>query len=291
MNDASKQVGILRLGSTERGRKWEKPKPKRSASSAVAFTARITPRTLTEEHILAANLGGEYTLGDASCLCCQKIINTQIEQPCLQTMFKEIRYRRGVGSQRLNSRPKTLPLFTPITGKSVPANSPPQIQDWTVSHVNYEDHPSLLALPVYAYPGLLRHVDAETALKQEPKVWLRTESTKKPDIHEDILVQTRFNHAMFCRLIAKTAHCLVVAEFSLDAFEPLLPDLILGKDLSQIFYLVGCMSVPETPASKQYDLGFVKMKGSHFGSYIICTVRIFADLGASTYIAIAGKKN
>lgn len=79
---------------------------------------------LTEEHILAANLGGEITLLNACCRDCQKIINEQVERPCQQEMFREIRYRRGIGSRRVGKRPKELRVLRPTGGDEKPPSFP-----------------------------------------------------------------------------------------------------------------------------------------------------------------------
>ena len=53
---------------------------------------------LNEEHIVAANSGGDLTLEHASCAKCQKTINDEIENPFMRLMYRDIRYKKNIGS-------------------------------------------------------------------------------------------------------------------------------------------------------------------------------------------------
>ncbi len=245
---------------------------------------------LFEEHILAANLGGEFTLLDASCGACQKIINKQIEQPCLQRMFKNIRYRREIGSRRINKRPNELPVYKPPTAGWQPSDRQLNMQEWQTVDVLRQEHPSLLVLPIFSMPGLLRGVDPAAALAEAPVMWTHIEPSAQEASTAGVLTQTEFGGEIFCRLIAKTAHCAAVAKFGINGFTPLLIDIVLGRDLSQMRHLIGGKPVRERAATTNYELGFGKPRSDEYKAYILCSVRIFADLGAPTYVAVVGKE-
>ena len=246
---------------------------------------------LTEEHILAANFGGVFTLGEASCGACQKLINEQIEAPCLRGMFKDIRYRRGIGSRRTSGRPDELPILKPPAEEAEPLGPYLNPEHWRAKTVPYDQHPTLLVLTIYNTPGLLRGIDPSSLAKEQPGMWWYIEPHLRKEVVEGgALVQMKFNHGIFWRLIAKTAHCLAVAQFGVDGFEPFVIDTILGRDASDKRDLIGCKLPAEAPIEENNELGFAVLESGTLASHILCSVRVFADLGAPTYCAIVGKK-
>jgi len=62
---------------------------------------------ISDEHVVPDGLGGNKILKAASCKTCQDEINHSIENPCMQFMFRDIRYRRNLGTRR--KRPTELP--------------------------------------------------------------------------------------------------------------------------------------------------------------------------------------
>ncbi|RYF38817.1 MAG: hypothetical protein EOO38_24235 [Cytophagaceae bacterium] len=243
----------------------------------------------TKEHILAANLGGEVTLGHATCKACQEIINAEIEQPCMRRMFLHIRYRRGIGSRRVRGRPTELPV---LTRRSQTIDSPVDsinTDEWQKEFVPTSEHPSILVMPVYQSPGIMRGIDAACALKEEVGAWLHTEPWHYSEAtSSDVHVQTETNFSVFDRFLAKTAHCATVARYGLHTFKPLLTDMILGRDMSQTRYLIGC-TPPEAPSDKHYSFRFSRPTNGPLAGYIVCLFRLFADLGSPTYLIVSGK--
>lgn len=245
---------------------------------------------LTKEHILAANLGGEFTLGKASCLCCQKIINEQVEQPCLQRMFREIRYRRGTGSRRVNERPDQLPVWKPPDMEEWPPDRPIDFEQWLRQGVPYDEHPSILLLPLYNRPGILRDVDPAVSAQEPFQLWWHNEPFKSEQGHRgQLYAEIAFSDDVFCRLIAKSAHCAAVAYFGLDAFTPFLTEMILGRDLTLKRHFIGCELSIEDPIQRTHEFRTHIVKGGSLKSHILVALRLFAYLSTPFYIAVVGK--
>lgn len=198
---------------------------------------------LTEEHILAANLGGDATLLEACCKACQIEINENVEAPCMQRMFRDIRYKRGIGSRRLNKRPAGLKASIREGSKDKGSGSPgADVPIWNDVLLPYDDHPSPLILPCFSPPGIMMEWTPE-ASSQVPDLylWLLLNPTEfvRSNPEHTVRVETTFNNRIFRRLLAKTAHCAAVAAFGVDGFDPYLLDIILGKDLYLINYCTG----------------------------------------------------
>lgn len=244
---------------------------------------------LTEEHIVPAGLGGEQTLTNASCEKCQKIINREIETPCLQWMFRDIRYKRHLGRRRAKERPKTLPI---LKSRSEHA----EVQDknaWKNKEVPYNHHPTLLAMPIFRRPGIFHHGPEPLApYSGEFALWTHIEPHDQDEIDSGgALVQMKFGINEFCRLVAKIAHCCAVAHFGVDGFTPWLTDFIRGLDRRQQWHLIGSKLETDPADSKANVIEFGQLRDEQKKHLIVCSVRIFAHLGAPTYIAVVGKKN
>ncbi|RYZ14915.1 MAG: hypothetical protein EOP49_53400 [Sphingobacteriales bacterium] len=249
------------------------------------------PGPFTDEHILADGLGGEFMLTNASCLICQAKINTQIEQPIMMRMMKAIRYRRDIGTRGINKRPPNLPVFKPREVGNTASENLSDIADWERIDLPRKEHPSLLVLPVLNQPEFFRDFAPPSTKPWFQGMWQHIE----PSPHRGadgvpIKTQTKFNVEVFCRLIAKTAHCAAVQKFGLDGFTPFLTDIILGNDLSKVSHLIGCRSVGEPPAASHYEIFFGQPRNPNLSKYILCSVRIFADLGAPSYLAVVGER-
>jgi hypothetical protein len=92
------------------------------------------------------------------------------------------------------------------------------------------------------------------------------------------------------RFLAKIGHAAAVAKHGLEAFEPWLPNFILGKDDCTLHYLVaGC---PNISQDKQGDhkisLGTWEDDGIRIGAII----RLFCRFGTPDYqVAVGQLKN
>jgi hypothetical protein len=83
------------------------------------------------------------------------------------------------------------------------------------------------------------------------------------------------------RLMAKIAHGIAVAEYGLDAFDPWLPNFILGKDDCALHYYVAGHEnkTIETSGDHRVSLG----TWEHDASLIGATVRLFCRYASPNY--------
>jgi hypothetical protein len=171
---------------------------------------------LTDEHIVPANLGGDIILEEASCTTCQKTINENIENPAMQRLFREIRYRRGIGSRRKNKRPKTLPLKVPVNwdrdaSAITTEGRRHDPEQWKSKEVAYDQHLSPLILYWFNPPGILRGLQRSYSDQNFVRgLWKYLEPIKA-EPEEPIYVETQFNGLLQLKLIAKIAHVFDVA--------------------------------------------------------------------------------
>ena len=161
-------------------------------------------------------------------------------------------------------------------------------------------------LPIMAPPGLMRGLKAEQVVN-EPLVamctYLEPVSSDVVAREGSIYVEQAYNHTIFMRLLAKTAHCQLVSQFDLHEFEPFLLDLIIRGDLHEAQYYIGggydkVFESVRIPTFKDYELGFAefRIKGSE-EILLGCFIKLFANLRSPTsniapptYFVIAGKK-
>ncbi len=249
-----------------------------------------TEGLFTNEHILAANLGGEYTLGDASCKACQEEINKNIEQPFLRGCLLHIRYRRGIGSRGMKERPSTLTALAPLGEVSLKDHPPSRMSPhWERVELAYNQHPTLLMLPLLNPAEIFWPDITGSHFKNAKKgYWIHAEHfDKKPDDH--IANDLIFNDIVFGRFLAKTAHCWAVATSGLEGFKPLLTDFIRGKRLDGLYYFIGEAPNRPIPDGNPFYMQTFFFAGEDV-THITVYIQLFADLNAPVYQVVVGEK-
>jgi hypothetical protein len=244
-------------------------------------------KKLSDEHIVPANLGGSRVLFRACCERCRLIIHP-VETHCLAHM-KYIRYRRGIGLRNIEKRPAELDVWVltdwDIKEKIEPPGKNPH-QKWERRKVPYSQHLTYVALPQFKLPGIRRGLSLHECGEKEAfvKPWF---SAVEPwdESQQPMYVETTLDNLLLIRMIAKIAHCVAIWEFGLDNIEPLLPPLILGKDISLGYYLVG-----GNPRDVPREDNHFSVQTMKYGAQEIAVgIRLFSDLGAPVYFAVVGK--
>ena len=254
-------------------------KPKVIGRCIYCGKARVN---LTREHIVPFGLGGNIILHQACCDCCREIIQP-IEDYCVRTMMGNFRHKHGASSRKRGGkrRPTHLPLhLSRRDGFSKTINTP------------RESYPAVLYLPYFPPPKLLtNNPQTGTSLW----IWSSVADLKS---HRELYGQTGFlageyNNITFSRMIAKIAHGIAVYGLGLEklsAYDLLLPDVILNEPSEdKIAAVVGADSSEPRAAKATHSMNIALPK---IGNYelIAATVRLFANLGAPTYIAIVGRR-
>jgi hypothetical protein len=126
-------------------------------------------KQLSNEHIIPINLGGNYVLYRASCESCRLKIHP-IETKCLG-YFRDIRYRQGIGSRNLETRPTKVAVqfLTNWDGQQeVEAPGKNLNQKWEWKEIPYEEQITSFYLPRFKWPGIMRNSSPESSLNNVP---------------------------------------------------------------------------------------------------------------------------
>ncbi|MEY9358964.1 hypothetical protein ABH994_001685 [Bradyrhizobium yuanmingense] len=251
---------------------------------------RCASNCLTEEHIVTAAVSGDLILTEASCSTCQAEINKNIENP-MMGMWKDMRYRMGMGSRRKNKRPNKLPLqlatvADPEIGERfIGGQLKIDESQWKPDHVTFDEHPTLLSLYKFDMPGWLRGLQLESDNDDFVRgVWTYQIVTPQ---QRPALARIRLPLLPYLKLLAKIAHGFAVFRYGIDGFEPFLTDFIRGKQTPHPSLFIGCDWGPIPPATGHP--WHVRSTLSPYGGLVLVRVRIFAMLGAPVYLIIVGK--
>lgn len=237
---------------------------------------------LTDEHVLAYSLGGDAILRKASCTICAEITR-DIETDCAYSLFRDVRAVTGT-----HSRSGTPPQL-PVTDRSVarPPYLPPPV------FIPTRDHPGLLALPMFDPPGIVMGRSPDNVFPNG-EVFHRLVAENADGKLEQIRRNVKLpafgvwiDLDMFARLIAKTAHCMVVAEYGLSKFKPMLLETILKSENTS--YFVGCATnrIPDAVGMK--NSARIEVRNINGRRYVAVFLRFYAYLGTPMYTAVVGE--
>jgi hypothetical protein len=240
-----------------------------------------TDGDLGDEHIIPQALGGNIILRDSCCDACGDIIGRKLEGSLLHKttgMFAALRLRMGFKSKRPKERPKSLPFtFIGTNGSQriveIPAKKVPKC--WTTYVTN--DSPGIIE-------GKSRTAPAPILVQTlfEPEDF---KDVALPG--ESVQLRGSGNARDLARLMAKIAHCAVVAEIGLDAFEPWLQKFILDQDDCSLHYYVG--AVPNHTVDPKGDHSLNLGTWGNDGIRIGVRIRLFCKYGTPDYEVAVGK--
>jgi hypothetical protein len=234
-------------------------------------------RQLAEEHVVPEGLGGTLTIRLASCRCCETAINA-FEQPILKTILYAPRIYMGVKRKR-RKRPKDLfHIRGNVDGKEVEVDLP------------VEEIPVLLFLLQLGPPGILCGRPPQEA--QMHGGWIFNLSgdwgvaRRKHGVQN--MMSPVVNTQQLCQFLAKIAHGY--ATFALgEQFKPLLTDFIRTGETVGRFHLIGGNVENGPPSENLHELGIDWWRVEQ-AEYALVRIRLFASLGAPTYLVVAGQR-
>jgi hypothetical protein len=217
-------------------------------------------------------------LHDASCLSCAEKINREIETPAMKFMWLDARTHLG------------LPTSSPPTHLKV-GTWDDNGQTWpNMDEVNFEfkrvpvgDHPFRVMQPQFLEPGIFFNrqmtenfevvgLEAHIGGGQPPD----------PGPERKSAYFQPFSPELICRMVAKIAHGAAVAELGLDAFNPFLPDLIMGRSKFLSHYI----GSPRQRGRKRDALHTISLELSR--GFLIANVGLFSILGLRPFQAVVG---
>lgn len=232
---------------------------------------------LSDEHIVPYGLHGNVVLPASSCPDCAKI-TTKLEQYIQRRMLGPTRLHFNLQTRRPKERPDVLGAEVLIDNK------------FKLVDVPRSEFPTWLWMFNLSAPGILR---------DDPSGNILAEGYTLIPIADDIIEKVRrvgageavstmpINPGLLCRFLAKVAHAYAVAEYGIDGFRPLLPNLILG-DLSQAGYLVGGQRAPRGDTKNALHYVGARFEKNNGDELAVVSVHLFAFLGTPVYQVAAG---
>ena len=231
-------------------------------------------RKLGEEHIIAEGLGGNLVLQEAACEACEDAIK-HFEPSFLKTVLYAPRVHLGIRRKRRNRGEETIKIQGSANGKNIEINLP------------IKTSPVILFFAQLGAPGIL--IGRPINIADMRGAWVK-------HLNADAVLAPRgfqsfaspvLDTYKFSQFLAKIAHGFVVDSFG-DSFTPLLRELIRNKHpTNQRYDLVGGTSDSEGPSDNLHELG-AEWRPAKGITYAVVRIRLFANLGAPTYLVVAG---
>lgn len=231
----------------------------------------------SDEHIIPFSLGGNLILPEASCKKCASIINRQIETPINSHEWGNLRASRNFPSRKKHRR-RTHVKLRRRDGK--PFKVP--IKDYPSPTPVYRFHEARILSGKPPEPNeqswqmsLLTDSDAEMAMQE-----------KYPDWNGRHRIKPR--PFPFARLVAKIGFGYAIAELGCDMFEPIITDVILGKD-ADYFNLVGGKWKIEEPISGGDHITKIEFLVRDGEILVIAEIRLFSQITTPIHHAVVGR--
>jgi hypothetical protein len=235
-----------------------------------------------DEHIIPRNLGGGLVFKDASCKCCEKIINKEIETPSSNMMGTFRRRTIPVRNRDKKRRPDTYRLRVmdeagnPGGEHVIPAAEAPRI----------------LYLIRFPAPALLF---PETR-SEDTYLWTWAHRGDLQRIKEQFGISRHlagaYDEICFARQLAKIAHSYVFAEHpAMETYEQLLPQFIL-TGVGDYRELIGSSDEALDTDQRRWlcNIHWGRVTAGDY-AYLVSRFKIFAFTNAPVYEVIVARKH
>jgi len=242
-------------------------------------------KPLGKEHILPYGLAGHsLILPKASCDDCSAVTG-KTEQTILKQSFGAIRNTLGLPTRNPKARTRELPVFKSYfqPGAAEPHKS-------TETALPSDQYPLHFIGLLMDQPGMISgHPN------WQPLPWEFYSATNIDDfrrVNPDQGVALRIgavNPYVFAQFLAKIGHSYAVATYGLDAFEPLLLDLIFSKTDGRFRPWIGGEKIvppQEKDGLHHISASRVARGGSEF---LLVKMRFFRLFPSPIYYALAGR--
>lgn len=235
-----------------------------------------------DEHIIPRNLGGALVFKDASCKCCERTINKEIETPSSNRMGTFRRQTMPARNRDKKRRPDTYLLRTIDESGNrsgdylIPANEAPRI----------------LYLIRFPPLGLL----FPEHKSEQPEMWTWARRADLQRMKEQFGASGHeagpYDEICFARQLAKIAHSYVFAEHrAIETYEQLLPQFIL-TGVGDYRELIGCSNDPLDQDKRRWLCNIHWGRFTHGDYAYLCSrFRIFAFTNAPVYEVIVARKH
>lgn len=248
---------------------------------------------LRREHVVPRGMQGEVTLPQGCCPRCADHTR-DIETHCLRHTLIHVRMQLG-----LHNHPSELPETFPV-----------KLTDWSDNESTLQvpvvDFPTMWAMPIYEYPGILRGMTQEEAGGGVIVYAHKDDANFQkllalPNVKSVSATPGAVSIDLFTRFIAKIAYCYAVAGFGLNAVKssPLV-DLIRNGS-PHLNYFVGGLNKLKIDAQPQptfelepatneiFHVEMRKVPDPNCNQYWAVYVRLLPNLSGASYLAIVGR--
>ncbi|WP_448030235.1 hypothetical protein [Bradyrhizobium liaoningense] len=240
----------------------------------------------TDEHIIPFGLlpkGGDWFLPKSSCLSCNAI-TTRFEDTCLRGTFGVFREHLDLKTRRKKNRGKPRKVWFKAPDGST-----------SNKHMAIKEIPRYCLGFKWPPPGILRGQLPFSEKSFGGEIELRYALGELdrfiPEGHG--VSVGAINMLDFARMVAKIGHAYAVAKCGESAFEPILLDLILGRD-EHAPYLIGGdpRGVPPAQPGVLHDIYPMSVTIEEVGlTYLGIVIRFFAFWNTPSYLVIVGRQN
>lgn len=245
-----------------------------------------TTSRLTDEHVLPyAMAQNALVLPKSSCDQCADVTK-RFENDLLRQALGIFRNRIGAPTRNPKDRPSE-----PRVGVGRREGRGPLENSGEHMEIPISEMPlAYLTLKFRGLPGVLAGRPANGEINWEfwARSWLGEQALKRVSPRREGLHLGSLKPITFARFLAKVAHGYAVAETGGATFEPMLLDLILGRS-EEIAFLIGGYPDDREPLSDEFFLQWGWAQNER-GAFLVVEIRLYANLGAPTYLVVVGRR-
>jgi len=258
-------------------------------SPGCCIYCRRTGIKLTREHVIPLSFGCNTVIEAASCDDCAKETHA-IEGHCAGRMLKALRVHQKLPTRR----PKERPTHLQVREGKHPEGGPLRL-------IPVSEAPGAVSLPIFEPPRILSGrpplpsitITAHYVHATTPDAVARKKSLIASGF-SGALAHLEYEPVKFARVLAKIAHCGVIAGFGLNSFNSVLVPIILGRDQNVSHYVGNGGRVPNAILAPSFNslhqigTDLVAINGTR---YIFVQIRLFSNFRplSPVYTIVAGE--
>jgi hypothetical protein len=226
---------------------------------------------LSDEHLIPLALEGPFVLDRASCGACAKLTG-RFEGELLRGWLLPSRLALNLKTRHPRKRPTTLVIET-ATGSR---------------QVSVSEYPTLLYLPVFELPALVRGAADHRLLVRPKHVSINLAHVPLPALlarhGPGAWVESTLDPYTFAQLLAKIAHGFAVAQYGVRGFVSDVLQPMLFSDRELLGRYVGGAA-----DQRLSDAGLHGVQLNEVDGVIHARIRLFAQLGGPEYLVVVGR--
>ena len=250
---------------------------------------------LTDEHVIPYALAANTLILEKSCcIPCQRIIQ-RYEQEVLKKQLGD--FRAQVDAPTRSRKERALDVALQFAEVNI-AGQP--IRDLGVRRIPMSDAPLALNLWTSPPPSLLRGED-EQPIDETGRPWTYVEVERAVALSRIVAAETGAEHVSvkigevnrlhYLRSLAKTAHAYAAAEIGVDAFEPMLRDVILCRSNDVAQYVGGDFgsSPIDLHIAQTVQISIAEVAEGPSRGLLVVRIQLYPSLGSPAHLVVLGR--